>query len=294
MYPRHDGALSYLDFPQNNLGLYDYCQANDIIDVKMKLFHYNGTYPICDQNLGLVNEFNLTQPHNGTNPFTVKRSTEPYRDYCNSYDHNSFYNIDNPPQTASDLINVPSSTTPYDDYTIDVTQMVKNSVTSNSTDLGFLIQQVQNFTFNNVLFQGGVFKQPHPNPGEPYIELTYVRRTLPIPCILTKQPTRSAIDQSRNKPALIVINPTSKNNLNPVSEKASFKPNPANSQAVISSPSKIIRIEVYDSFGNLVKQVQIDSKKTITLNTSDLRPGLYISKVITERGIETLKFIIQR
>ena len=71
-------------------------------------------------------------------------------------------------------------------------------------------------------------------------------------------------------------------------------PNPVNNQLRITSNESITDLEIF-SFMNLsLRKVQINGSKSITLNVSDLKSGVYNCRITTNKGIENQKVIIKR
>ncbi len=282
LYPKHNGVLAYLDFLQNNLSIYDFCRQNDIVNAKIKFSHRSASYPICGRGQS-GSEFNLLQPHYGNNPFTVKRTSSIKNHWftCSTHDF-SVYNFDNPPIATTDIISVSSSSSPYQDYLIDVTQMVKNSLNiSSNSSLGFLIQQSQNSNYNNVFFEGVINSNTDtPVPGASYIELTYVRRKLPQGCSIAKN------NLAEKQPANFAFSTDS------FLEQTKVSPNPSKSSITISSPSFMTGIEFYNSVGLFIKGINVLNQKNIILNTESLPNGLYFIKIKSVNRVETVKHII--
>ena len=71
-------------------------------------------------------------------------------------------------------------------------------------------------------------------------------------------------------------------------------PNPATNQITLRSENPINYIEISDLMNPIVKGAKSNGAKSMQLNVSDLRPGIYTCKVITNKGIEYQKLIIKR
>lgn len=93
-------------------------------------------------------------------------------------------------------------------------------------------------------------------------------------------------------PALKSINQD--NNLK--ENKIIIHPNPAINQIMISSTDYglIQSVEIVDLFTPVLKKVTVSKTKTISINVSDLSPGIYNCKITTSKGIENQKLIIKR
>lgn len=288
---------SYLDFVGHDLGLYEPCFQNDIITAKIKFFHKDPPY--CFKFLGWLNEYKfITQPHSGNNPFLIKRFTQNIIDACYSgwiYPINyPQYMYDNLPAIASDVVSVAASPDPYQDYSINITSMLKNGVVPQSNYIGFLVTQLQNSTYNNVLFKGITNFNYTVEAGEPYIELTYWRRPLPSTCIMTRPSL--AVNDFFNVQSLYDTNMYVKKYQVPedLSKASKLFPNPATTNITISSDYAIIYVGITSLTNQKLKEIKAPNKKTVTMNVSDLSAGVYTCTIVTEKGIENQKLIIKR
>ena len=97
--------------------------------------------------------------------------------------------------------------------------------------------------------------------------------------------------QSNCTPRARFSNPIEENGL---SNKTFLAPNPSNDQVTIRSKNLMQRVEIYNSLGGLVKNVLVNGVNTITVNTSKLESGLYSIRIVSTKGIEVLKLVIQR
>lgn len=80
----------------------------------------------------------------------------------------------------------------------------------------------------------------------------------------------------------------------PVYNTAIF-PNPATNQISITTKNVSIQsVEIYDLMGTPVKQVNVNNNKSISLNISIFRPGIYNCKITTSTGVEYQKLMVQR
>ncbi len=297
MFPRNFGAGPILYLPSyGNYTQDEFIPVSDISLAMMSLTHYSANYPICANNYYQLNEFGLSQCHNGDNSFTVTRSSHKIDIGSCSGSYNGPQNYDNPPLTyPSDVIIVPSTTNPNQDFLVDVTQMVKNGVNNfaNQNYLGFQLKQVQTSTYNNVLFQGNIFSPTgiHPLPGEPFIRLTYISRPPGNNCInykpgITTQPTNKNTFSVKQYDTL-----TSKKT---IVSNIKIIPNPSSTQLTILSNNKIKFIEIYNLSGSLLKHKIIENLKSINFSVTDLQSGYYLAKVSTDQGVEYIRFIVQR
>ena len=73
--------------------------------------------------------------------------------------------------------------------------------------------------------------------------------------------------------------------------KVELYPNPANNRLTINSPEVIKDVMVYNQVGQLIKQFSASSKN-INLNVSNLKQGVYIFKVFTEKGLIVKQVVI--
>jgi hypothetical protein len=182
MQPRPYYNQQYLDFSQNNLSLYEPCLESDIISANIKFFHKSAPY--CGRSVGWLRFLSLSAAHSGlgNNGFNITRVTEDFQwlNDC-SGDRNYVHWYDKPPTSIpADFVSAPVSLNEDQDYTVNVTQIVKNSLAGRFTGyggyLGFLVEQTNKTSYNNVLFNGVLWENEIVDAGEPYIELTYNRR----------------------------------------------------------------------------------------------------------------------
>ena len=73
----------------------------------------------------------------------------------------------------------------------------------------------------------------------------------------------------------------------------SLFPNPVTSELNIQSNDQIKNIEVVDLTGKVVMSKQFSNTSDLQINTSNLNPAVYIVKIYTNSGIESLRFIKQ-
>jgi hypothetical protein len=74
----------------------------------------------------------------------------------------------------------------------------------------------------------------------------------------------------------------------------SIYPNPTTSQIIISAKDSPIQlIEIYDVLGVPFKKLKGNNSKTISLNVSTLKSGVYNCKITTTNGIEYQKLMVQ-
>jgi hypothetical protein len=70
-------------------------------------------------------------------------------------------------------------------------------------------------------------------------------------------------------------------------------PNPAKTNLRISSSNSTIKnIVIYDLIGRQVRDIKTDSMN-VDLNVSDLKAGLYIAKILTDKGNGSIKLVIE-
>jgi hypothetical protein len=71
-------------------------------------------------------------------------------------------------------------------------------------------------------------------------------------------------------------------------------PNPASEIMYIEADIRIQQIEIYNSLGNLIKNIPGNNRYSIKTNVQDLNTGLYIARIKTETGeVITSRFIVQ-
>jgi Secretion system C-terminal sorting domain len=276
----------YLNFEGYDFDVDEPCKADDILNVNLKLFH-KPVSPTCNIANHWETELNLSTSHSGNNGFFVQRVIESVpRNLCSHrpLPNMPFFNYDNLPMLSSEITNIQSSTSSTQDYTIDVTQMVKNSVISNSQYIGFLFKQSQTNTYNNIFFEGAYSSDGTIHPGESYLELTYVKRPRRItPCTPTSRPSfrnwKKPIN-SNEKENISTSNKywTDKNENNQIS----LYPNPASNEVVIKvNQENITNIEIKTITGALIKKKSVNPSKTVRVDISNLRTGIYICAITT-------------
>ena len=70
----------------------------------------------------------------------------------------------------------------------------------------------------------------------------------------------------------------------------SLYPNPSTNSVELSSPNTpISEICLYDLSGKLLLSKNYNSKNNINLNTSNLRPGIYLLKINNKKSIKLIK-----
>jgi hypothetical protein len=71
-------------------------------------------------------------------------------------------------------------------------------------------------------------------------------------------------------------------------------PNPVSNQITIRSKETISDIKISDLMNPILKRIKANNTKSITINVSDLSPGIYNCKITTSKGTENQKLIIKR
>lgn len=79
---------------------------------------------------------------------------------------------------------------------------------------------------------------------------------------------------------------------NDLSEKEliSFYPNPVTDKVNFNSKSIIGKVSIYDLSGKLISELNSNSNK-VEMNLSQLNSDVYIAKIQTKEGIQTIKLI---
>lgn len=75
--------------------------------------------------------------------------------------------------------------------------------------------------------------------------------------------------------------------------KTQLLPNPASDRVTVTSPKKIMGIEIYTMLGARVKTFRVGDLNKLEIPLSGLAPGLYSVRVITRDGFKSLKLLIQ-
>ena len=72
--------------------------------------------------------------------------------------------------------------------------------------------------------------------------------------------------------------------------KVQAYPNPVVNQLNLNSDQNIQEVKIFSTTGQLVQNQKLNGKKS-SVNLSDLKPGVYVVQVVTEKGVETLKVV---
>lgn len=71
-------------------------------------------------------------------------------------------------------------------------------------------------------------------------------------------------------------------------------PNPASNQITITSKEKITYIEIADPSNFISRKIIVNDSKSVNVNLSDLKPGIYNCKITSIKKIENQKIVIHR
>jgi hypothetical protein len=72
----------------------------------------------------------------------------------------------------------------------------------------------------------------------------------------------------------------------------SIYPNPANDHLIIESPNRIVSLKVYNINGSEIINTQPTGENRVVLTTSQLKPGVFIVRIMDDSGkLSTNKFI---
>jgi hypothetical protein len=82
------------------------------------------------------------------------------------------------------------------------------------------------------------------------------------------------------------------NNIDAISA-LNIYPNPVKDELNISSNQSIKNIEVIDITGKILLSNSVHNMNEMSINTSSLNPAIYIVKVYTDKGVESLRFVKQ-
>ncbi len=85
------------------------------------------------------------------------------------------------------------------------------------------------------------------------------------------------------------------NTLNDKRSSTFLYPNPARAITVVKTAEErhIYKVLVYDLAGNKVKELPFKFSSEQAIDVSELRPGLYIIQIQTEKGVETKKLVVE-
>ncbi len=75
---------------------------------------------------------------------------------------------------------------------------------------------------------------------------------------------------------------------------ASIYPNPTTNQITITSTEAINKIQISDLMSPNIKTIKVNGTKSIIVNVTDLKPGVYNCRITTGKGTENQKIIIHR
>jgi len=73
-----------------------------------------------------------------------------------------------------------------------------------------------------------------------------------------------------------------------------LSPNPSSSWLTLRNRTPIEEVEIFNVLGSIVKRIKGNGSSTLLADVSRLKPGVYSCRIMTARGVETLKFVIQR
>jgi hypothetical protein len=81
--------------------------------------------------------------------------------------------------------------------------------------------------------------------------------------------------------------------VNEITESSMIYPNPAQNTVTLEGFGQINVVEVYNMNGQLVKQVTSDNER-VDINTENLNNGVYLFRVISEKGVSNNNVMIAR
>jgi hypothetical protein len=286
---------AYLALPEHSLTIFKPCFKEDILSAKLSLSHM--APPYCSPTTAPWPRHisSITQPHMGNNGFTVQRVSQNITQGCYSGSispmPNSHITFDNLPPTANNAINLGATLNAYQDFSIDVTQMLKNALVPDANYIGFQVKQLQYTTFNNVYFEGIINPNGVVEAREPYIELTYWRYPIDQSCIDYRTNYQIKTNQKAEFPSSFS---DADNEIRKDENYFNLFPNPANSIVTLKSEYQILHIEIYNSLNQRVKSINPTNSKVTSISISDLNTGIYNCTITTKKGIENKKLVIQR
>ncbi len=80
--------------------------------------------------------------------------------------------------------------------------------------------------------------------------------------------------------------------LSAVKEKTELMPNPVSTNLHVVSESVIDQLQVFDTYGRLLKTLVPNTKRAI-VNVRQMKNGVYTIKIKTEGGIITKRFVVR-
>lgn len=164
---------------------------------------------------------------------------------------------------------IPTSTTQFQDYTIDVTDLVTYGI--ENTNYGWIIRLSNENPYRQLTFGASEHVD---STKRPVLEVTY--STCPINQNELLRKSATVLDYASLGGSMSV---------------EAF-PNPFSDQFVINLPETLMGnavIEVYSADGRILKSVKSGGEAGVVINMTDAYPGLYVVKVISGNFTETLK-----
>ena len=173
-----------------------------------------------------------------------------------SWDENIITWNNQPNTVTLNQIIVPPSTSSHQDYSMDISSLVQDIVDNPSTSFGLRLTLLTEQYYRSLIFASS----DHTNSNlHPKLIITY---TNPV-----------GIEVAENSTVLLKI-----------------YPNPTSNQLTINTEIEILEIEIIDLTGKIIMTTNGNST---TINVTDLTPGSYFIKVITEENTITKKFVKQ-
>ncbi len=129
------------------------------------------------------------------------------------------------------------------------------------------------------------------NPNDPAIQI-YFPSTVPTNIHGTLTITNSYCDKVVNVTFFYNVNAK---NLDILTRDIKIYPNPAyNILNLSSTKENITGIDITDLFGTFLKKFRFKTSKSVSVNVSNFRIGVYNCRIYTENGVENQKLIIKR
>jgi hypothetical protein len=135
----------------------------------------------------------------------------------------------------------------------------------------------------------------HPNPSAPQATV-FFPANVPLPTVTVTVSISNSLYCNGTYPIHFEYNPQAR----PISESETTGsiiayPNPANSQVTIISNDIIYEIEILD-VNNAISYLKkrAINNNTVTIDINNLKPGIYLCKVVTKTKTEFLKIQVLR
>ena len=231
--------------------------SRTIIDFDLSVYPFGTT--VLKAELFLYADKNSSDFPNGheqlteSNECIARRVVEDWNEYSVTWNNR-------PASTTLHEITIPPSETNFQDYVIDVTELVQDMIDDPSVSFGFLIKIKQEVFYTNMVFG-------------------------------------SRDNQDKNIHPKLVVNfePSGMGENNSQLFQFSIYPNPVNSWVNINiedESNKEFVLKLFDSRGQLIETIKSISSGKTKIDINNLASGLYFFQLIDERQVYQIKKLV--